>query len=136
MKSKKRFIKNLMAAEQDLSNKHGDFSLFAACFREDTMLDTWDLVVAASWLLPETKNSYTTIMDGIRRNMEEDEIFDLHALPLLDPDDSRIQEIQDEYEVEHGLIELGQCQLFDMDMERVYIVTAKRRDAPVSSEVV
>ena len=66
MKSKKRFIKNLMAAEQDLSNKHGDFSLFAACFREDTTLDTWDLVVAASWLLPETINSYTIIMDGVR----------------------------------------------------------------------
>ena len=33
MKSKKRFIKNLMAAERDLSERHGDFSLFAACFR-------------------------------------------------------------------------------------------------------
>jgi len=136
MKSKKRFIKNLMAAEQDLSNKHGGFSLFAACFREDTMLDTWDLVVAASWLLPETKNSYTTIMDGIRRNMDNDEIFDLHALPLLDPDDFRILEIHDEYgELEHGFIDLGRCQLFDMDMERVYIITSKRRDALVSAEV-
>ena len=33
MKSKKRFIKNLMTAERDLSERHGDFSLFAACFR-------------------------------------------------------------------------------------------------------
>ena len=33
MKSKRRFIKNLTAAERDLSERHGDFSLFAACFR-------------------------------------------------------------------------------------------------------
>ena len=95
--------------------------------------------MAASWLLPETMSSYTTVMDGVRRNMEEDEIFDLHALPMLDPDDFRILEIHDEYgEFEHGFIGLGRCQLFDMDdmdMERVYIVTSKRRDAPVSAEV-
>ncbi len=138
MKSKKRFIKNLIATEQDLSDKHGDFSLFTACFREDTMLDTWDLVVAASWLPSDTMDSYTLIMDGVRRNMEEDQIFDLHALPILTPDDFRILEIHDEYgEVEHGFIDLGRCQLFDMDMERVYIVTSKRRGAaPVSVEVV
>lgn len=134
MKSKKRFIKNLIASEQDLSKEYGDFSLFVACFREDAMLNTWDLVVAASWLLPETINSYTIILDGIERNMEKDEVFDLHALPILDPDDFRIVEIQDEYQVEHGFIDLGRCQLFDMDMERVYIITSMRRGA--AAEVV
>lgn len=130
MKSKKRFIKNLAATERDLSERHGGFDLFAACFREDTLLNTWDLVVAASWLLPETINSYTIVGDGLRRNMAEDELIDLHALPLLDPDDFRIREIQNEYgEIEHGFIDLGRCQLFDMDMERVYIITAKRRGA-------
>lgn len=135
MKSKKRFLKNLSESERDLAAQYGDFSLFAACFREDALYNHWDLVIAASWLLPETMDSYTIIMDGIRRNMEKDEVFSLDALPLLDPNDYRIREIQDEYEVEHGLIELGQCQLFDMDMERVYIITSKRRDAPVSAEV-
>lgn len=137
MKSKKRFIRNLTATERELSEKHGEFDLFAACFREDTLLDTWDLVVAASWLLPETINSYTTVGDGLRRNMTEEELFDLHALPILDPDDFRIREIQDEYgEIEHGFIDLGRCQLFDMDMERVYIITAKRRGASSIPEVI
>jgi hypothetical protein len=54
---------------------------------------------------------------------------------MFDTEDQRILDIQDEYEVEHGLIDLGQCQLFDMDMERVYIITAKRRSTPVSAEV-
>ena len=137
MKSKKRFVRNLAAAERDLSDKYGDFSLFAACFRENTLADYWDLVVSASWLLPETMDSYAMIMDGVRRNMEGDEVFRLGALPILDDlKDWRIQEIQDEYDVEHGLIELGRCDLFDMDMEQVYIITAKRRNAPVSAEVV
>ena len=136
MKSRKKFTKNLVATEQDLSDRHGDFSLFAACFREDTMYDTWDLVVSAPWLPRGTMDSYTLIMDGVRRNMAKDEMFDLHALPILEPDDSRIQEIQDDYEVEHGLVELILCQLFDMDMERVYIVTAKHRESPKAAEVV
>ncbi len=136
MKSKQRFLKNLVEAERDLSHKYGDFSLFAACFRENTLADYWDLVVAASWLFPETMDSYAVIMDGIRRNMEEDEVFRLGALPLLDPNDPRVQEIQDEHVIEHGLIELDQCQLFDTDMEHVYIITAKRRGTPVNAEVV
>lgn len=136
MKSKKRFIKNLTSTEQDLSDKYGDFSLFAACFREDTIMDTWDLVVSAPWLSSDTMDSYALILDGVDRNMEKDEIFDLHALPILTPDDFRILEIHDEYgEFEHGFIDLGRCQLFDMDMERVYIITSKRREAPVSAEV-
>ena len=119
-----------------MSDKYGAFSLFAACFRENTLADYWDLVVSASWLLPETMDSYDMIMDGIERNMDDDEVLRLGALPILDDlKDSRIQEIQDEYQVEHGLIELGQCQLFDMDMEQVYIITAKRRNAPVGTEV-
>ena len=136
MKSKEGFTRNLAATERDLSTRHGDFSFFAACFRENAMLDTWDLVIAASWLLPETIDSYSITMDGVERNMEKGEVFGLDALPILDPADFRIQEIQDEYEVEHGVIELGRCQLFDMDMERVYIITAKRRDAPVREEVI
>ena len=137
MKSKKRFIENLTAAERDLSERHGGFDLFAACFREDTIRGIWDLVVAADWLLPETMDSYHMVGDGLRRNMTEEQLFDLDAVPLLDPDDFRIREIQEEYgEVEHGLIDVGRCQLFDMDMENVYIITAKRQEAPKSAEVV
>ena len=136
MKSEYRFLKGLADAERYLASHHGEFSLFAACFRENAFYKHWDLVVSASWLLPETMKSYSTIMDGLRHKMEEDEVFALDALPLLDSEDPRIRELQDEYEVEHGLIELGPCQLFDRDMERVYIITAKLRHAPVSAEVV
>lgn len=136
MKNKQRFLKNLTAAERELSEKYGGFSLFAACFRENTLADYWDLVVAASWLLPETLDSYAKIMDGVSRNMDESEVLQLSALPLLDPDDRRILEIQNEYEIEHGLIDLGQCQLFDMDMEQVYIITSRRRAVPTGAEVI
>lgn len=76
------------------------------------------------------------VFDALQQHLGKDELFSLDAVPMFAPEDPRIQEIQDEYEVEHGLIDLGQCQLFDMDMERVYLITAKRRAAPVSKEVV
>ena len=137
MKSKKRFIENLTAAERDLSEKYGGFDFFAACFREDATYGIWDLVVAASWLSPETMDSYHTMGDGLRRNMTKEQLFDLDAMPLLAPDDFRIREIQEEYgEVEHGLVDVGHCQLFDMDMENVYIITSKRQEAPQGAEVV
>lgn len=136
MNNTKKLLKNLMLVERDLSQKYGGFSLFGMCQRENALWYVWDLLISAPWLTPNVKWSDDIIFDALRKRLGNDEMFALDTVPMFDPDDSRVQGIQDEYEVEHGLIELGQCQLFDTDMERVYIVTAKRRGAPVNAEVV
>ena len=136
MNNTKRLLWHLALVERDLSGKYGGFSLFGMCQRENTLADLWDLIVSAPWLTPNVIASDNIVFDALQQHLEKDELFSLDAVPMFAPEDPRIQEIQDEYEVEHGLIDLGQCQLFDMDMERVYLITAKRRAAPVSKEVV
>lgn len=124
-----------MLVERDLSEKYGDFSLFGMCQREKTLPDIWDLIISAAWMAPNVRESDDIVFEALNRRLSKNEIFLLDAVPMFDTEDQRILDIQDEYEVEHGLIDLGQCQLFDMDMERVYIITAKRRSTPVSAEV-
>lgn len=136
MNNTKRLLRHLTLVERDLSGKYGGFSLFGMCQRENTLADLWDLIVSAPWLTPNVIASDNIVFDALQQHLGKDELFSLDAVPMFAPEDPRIQEIQDEYEVEHGLIDLGQCQLFDMDMERVYLITAKRRAAPVSKEVV
>jgi hypothetical protein len=136
MNNTKRLLRHLTLVERDLSEKYGGFSLFGMCQRENTLADLWDLIVSAPWLTPNVIASDNIVFDALQQHLGKDELFSLDAVPMFAPEDPRIQEIQDEYEVEHGLIDLGQCQLFDMDMERVYLITAKRRAAPVSKEVV
>ena len=136
MNNTKRLLRHLTLVERDLSEKYGGFSLFGMCQRENTLADLWDLIVSAPWLTPNVIASDNIVFDALQQHLGKDELFSLDAVPMFAPEDPRIQEIQEEYEVEHGLIDLGQCQLFDMDMERVYLITAKRRAAPVSKEVV
>ena len=132
----RRLLKNLAIVEQDLSEEYGSLSLFGVCQRENNIWYAWDLIISAPWLTPNVKPSDDLIFDALQRRLGKDEMFALDAVPMFDPDDPRILEIQDEYEVEHGLIDLGSCQLFDMDMERVYIITAKRQPVPEGAEVV
>ena len=136
MNNTKRLLRHLTLVERDLSEKYGGFSLFGMCQRENTLADLWDLIVSAPWLTPNVIASDNIVFDALQQHLGKDELFSLDAVPMFASEDPRIQEIQDEYEVEHGLIDLGQCQLFDMDMERVYLITAKSRAAPVSKEVV
>ena len=136
MNNTERLLRHLTLVERDLSEKYGGFSLFGMCQRENTLADLWDLIVSAPWLTPNVIASDNIVFDALQQHLGKDELFSLDAVPMFAPEDPRIQEIQDEYEVEHGLIDLRQCQLFDMDMERVYLITAKRRAAPVSKEVV
>ena len=136
MNNTKRLLRHLTLVERDLSEKYGGFSLFGMCQRENTLADLWDLIVSAPWLTPNVIASDNIVFDALQQHLGKDELFSLDTVPMFAPEDPRIQEIQEEYEVEHGLIDLGQCQLFDMDMERVYLITAKRRAAPVSKEVV
>lgn len=131
----KKLVRNLALVERDLSEKYGGFSLFGMCQRENTLADLWDLIISAPWLTPNVIVSDKIIFDALERRLAKDELFSLDVVPMFDPEDPRIQEIQNEYEVEHGLVEVGRCQLFDMDMERVYIITSKRRNALVSAEV-
>ena len=128
-------LRNLAFVEQDLSEKYGGFSLFGVCQRENNIWYAWDLIISAPWLAPNVKSSNALIFEALQRRLRENEMFALDAIPMFDPTDQRILEIQDEHEVEHGLIDLGSCQLFDMDMERVYIITAKRRPVPEGAEV-
>lgn len=136
MNNTRKLLRNLTLVERDLSANYGGFSLFGMCQRENTLPDIWDLIISAPWMTPNVRESDDVVFAALQRHLNEKEMFLLDAVPMFDPDDPRIQEIQDEYEVEHGLIDLGRCQLFDMDMERVYIITAKRRAAPAGAEVV
>ena len=136
MNNPKRLLRHLTLVERDLSERYGGFSLFGMCQRENTLADLWDLIVSAPWLTPNVIASDNIVFDALQQRLGKDELFSLDAVPMFAPEDPRIQEIQEEYEVEHGLTDLGQCQLFDMDMERVYLITAKRRAAPVNKEVV
>ena len=135
MNSTEKLLRRLTLVERDLSEQYGGFSLFGMCQRENTLADMWDLILSAPWLTPNVIPSDNIILDALRQHLGKDELFSLDAVPMFDPDDWRIQELQDGYEVEHGLIDLGQCQLFDMDMERVYIITSKRRGVPVNEGV-
>ena len=135
MNNTRKLVRNLALVERDLSEQYGGFSLFGMCQRENTLADLWDLIISATWLTPNVIASDGIVFDALSRRLAKDELFSLDAVPMFYPDDPRIQEIQDEYDVEHGLVDLGRCQLFDMDMEQVYLITARRRSAPVSAEV-
>lgn len=134
MKDTKRLLMNLALVEIDLSERYGGFSLFGICQRENTLDGIWDLLVCAPWLVPNVGASDDIIFDALGHRLTKKEMFLLDAVPMFDSQDPRVLEIQDEYDVEHGLIDLGPCQLFNMDMERVFLITSKRRVAPVSTE--
>ncbi|MBI5555809.1 MAG: hypothetical protein HY920_08180 [Elusimicrobia bacterium] len=116
-------VEKLVSFERDISNERGKFSLFALFLREDA-IDRWDLVVSASWLNANRKESYDYLAEKLRLYLKPQEMVYLSGIFLINKDSPTLNAIHKKIQTEHKVFEISNSNFFGMQMEQAYIITS------------
>ena len=129
----KELVEKLRLLETEISQKKGDFSLFAMFLRENAQ-DKWDLVASASWFWSDKKKTLDYLAKKLRSRLTSDELLTLSRIVLIEESDPMLHSVQQAFQAHHTPIEVQDCNLFGLPIQHAYIITS-RRNGSVSSRI-
>jgi hypothetical protein len=117
------FFKKFKPIEKEISDKKGDFELFAILLREDAP-DKWDMVLSAPWLKKEDRSllEYMTLV--LKEHLKED-VIKLSRVVILDNSHPALKAIHKAIGVKHGGAEIQDSNFFGLQIKHGYIITSK-----------
>ncbi|HSX38952.1 MAG TPA: hypothetical protein VLE95_09075 [Chlamydiales bacterium] len=126
----KELLDKLKEILKDIEKEDGLVVLFALFLREGA-LGMWDLLVAAPWLDASALASYDHIAKRIQGRLTPDQVVKLDRIVLLDPKDSAVSFLQDNYPVPNGsFIEIPNCEpltdRYGFTIQRAYVLRCIR----------
>src|SRR5579864_8767271 len=124
-------VNNFSRLESRISEKKGDFTLFALFLRED-VADRWDLMVSAPWVGTDRKGALQYFVDEIRSFLGPEDLTVLARIVIVDPNDAAVQNLNRAISVEHGRTEVRDSNFFGLPIKHAYIITSKLPSAPVA----
>jgi hypothetical protein len=127
----KELIDKLRLLETEISQKQGDFSLFALLLREDAQ-NKWDLVASASWFWSDKKKTLDYLAKKLRSRLTSDELLTLSRIVLIEESNPTLHALQQAFQVHHTPIEVQDCNLFGLQIQRAYIFTSRRNGSDSS----
>jgi hypothetical protein len=127
----KEFIDKLRLLETEISQKKGDFSLFALLLREDAQ-NKWDLVASASWFWSDKKKTLDYLAKQLRSRLTSDELLTLSRIVLIDESEPMLHALQQAFQVHHTPVEVQDCNLFGLQIQHAYIITSRRNGSDSS----
>lgn len=122
----KQIINKLIKKEKEMANKKGVFHLFGLFLRKGAF-DKWDLLVSAPWIDKNKNVALKYITSEIQNTLNSKEILKLARVGILDDKDRVLRSFQKTIEeVSHGQIEMQDCNLFNVEIEKAIIITSQR----------
>lgn len=130
MKEKLRVLLNKFAViERELANEKGELTFFAL-LQQWGAIDSWDITVAASWAdRDEEFNAIEYIVEKYYAVCDDSERVMIAGVTIINTDDDELDDILDDFDVEHGMVKMKYSRYFDKEFDRGYIFTCKRRTA-------
>lgn len=119
-----QLAEKVRAVERDVSEEKGPFNFYALLERED-LSERWDLVVAASWA-KEDRATLRYLADALKRRLTPAEMTLLSRVVILDASEDPVRSITENYDVEHGRVELNDPGQFGLPVKHGYIITSRR----------
>lgn len=121
----KQLLDKFVALEKELALERGDFVLFSLFERDDAQ-GKWDVVISASWLDANQKESMHFIANRIRAKFKSEELISLSRVVLLSPTDAFVRNVNSAVQVEHGRAELLNNAFNGMEIKHAFLITSKR----------
>lgn len=118
-------IELLRRVMNKVSAEIGDFILFGLFLREDPQ-DKWDLVISAPWLEEAKLKGLGEFVEKMASIIGEKELLKLSRIVTLSQSDPRLQTILQEVQVDNGLVEMSDKNLFGLPIRQAYILHSKR----------
>lgn len=128
---KKQTLNKFAMLERSMAAERGDFSLFALALREDVW-DRWDVLVAAPWLKTGDMECLGYVASKLQDELTTPELISLSRIVILEKSYPVLAEFHDMVQVQHGLHEVGHCQVGEVALQRVYIFTSTPEPAPLA----
>jgi len=116
-------IDKFIAFERQLSHEKGPFTVFCL-FRKYDFPEGWKVVVSAPWLPKSRMQSIRFIFSRLDKVLTKREMLQLSGVRILDASDPLAKEITEAFQIEHGNIELANCEFGGVEWRRVHIITS------------
>jgi len=124
----KELVDKLRLLETEISQKKGEFSLFALLLREEAQ-NKWDLVASASWFWSDKKKTLDYLAKKLRSRLTSDELLMLSRIVLIEESEPMLQALHHAFQVRHTPIEVQNSNLFGLQIKHAYIITSKRNES-------
>ncbi|MGB8992395.1 MAG: hypothetical protein WCD80_10095 [Desulfobaccales bacterium] len=121
----RELLDKLKVLESRLSKEKGNFKLFALFLREEAE-DKWDIVVSASWLESNNKESFNYLARELKSSITNQELLLISRIVVLDEGNPGLEAINRAFHVEHGLAEVRDSIFFGLQIKHAYIITSTR----------
>ena len=118
-------VNRLRKAMRHIASKKGDLTLFAL-FRRTDGLGAWDLIVSAPWLEESKYKAVSEIVDLLVESIGRKSLVDFARVEPIPANNPTIKFIVKNYPVDDGELRIPPTGLFDLPIEEVIILRAKR----------
>ena len=129
----KQTIEKLASLERDIATEKGEFSLFGAFFREEAE-DKWDLLVSASWLDTNKRESLEYLVNQLRPRLDMQELLSLSRIVLLEKDNPVLEAIHSEVRVRHGMAEIKDSTFSGIPIKHAFVITSEKDNSTASAK--
>jgi hypothetical protein len=119
----KKILNKLRELEADLSASRGEFRLFGLFLREDAPA-VWDVVASADWIDADRSDAMDTIASEVSARLAMPELLRISRVVLIETNNPGLEDVADEVQVRHGLVELLDRDFFGLVMRRAYVITS------------
>jgi hypothetical protein len=126
----KELVDKFVELERKISEKKGDFALFALFLREDA-IDKWDLLVAAPWVETDRKTALSYITKQIQSSFKPGELTQLSRVVLIDQTNPALDAINRAMKIEHGVADVQNNNFFGLQIKHAFIITSQKPNVNV-----
>jgi hypothetical protein len=121
----REFIKHFIEIEKRIAQERGAFTFFGL-FQRNAFPGRWDVVVAAPWIGSQFGEVHRYFADRLKAELSKEDFLKLARIAPIVPDNPRLEDIHEEFQVEHGTIEVWNRELFGVEIRHAYIITSQR----------
>ena len=127
-------LSKLGRLERDMAHEKGGLIFCALMKPAGSMDDDWEFLVSATWAVWDDFDPIHYIVDKIYGVCPDEERMMFSGITVVPSDDSDLDDLLDDIEVEHGLVKIGSSHCFKQEFERGYVFTAWQSRKAVLNE--
>ncbi|MBU0667842.1 hypothetical protein KJ951_02390 [Patescibacteria group bacterium] len=121
----RELVAKFVELEKTVSDKYGEFKLFALFLREDA--DHWDLVLSADWLKRNDIEFLKYISQELKKTIGNN-IVNLSKVVIVDTQNEDLKSLTASIEIEHGMIGIRNCNFFGLEIKDAFIITSRKSE--------
>jgi hypothetical protein len=127
----KVLLSKVAVIEREISEEKGELTFFAMLLPWG--YNAWELAASAHWMDRSARfDAIKYIVDKYYAVCSNPERMMIAHVKIIDTDDDELDDILDDYDVEHDMVKMKYSRYFDKEFDRGYIFTCKRRTVTTS----